>query len=1122
MTLRLILAVALVAPLAPFARGADVGAAISAASGAGAAPIELPTICAQQPAPPDVASTPVAELRARVDAIGESDPMSAVGILCATIPRVAREYGADSLELSWWVQTLATPLIAYRDEFTEAIPLLEFARPIIERDLGPDSARLADLHVAYGWIGFRRGRLTDAGDEWAAALRIREKVPGEKQIELQKALVGLAQVRLAQRNFDEARSLLERAQSILAANGEKLSEAAGAIENALTNVALREENYPLARRHAEAQLAIELQLRAANGPAQPVTAYLLYGQVLEKLDEYEQAEQAMREAVRLSEAPDGPLQRQHLRALTALGVLLNARGKPQEALPFAQRALAVATRRLGAQAPNLVGVLLSLAEIERVLGDLPASLAHYEQAGRIVAAHPADVERQVRVNYYRGLGLLQGLLGATADARTSLALGLDIAGHSPDMDTERAGVLLLLARLEAPGDPSHARTRLGAALALYAARLPSGHPTLLRVVNELCAIDVRTSPASAPNCTDAQRRLEAAREVDPALRHAVYANESALAEARRDADRAWALAVRALSAAATLGTPDPEWRAQYRVARLLHDRGDDSLAIFFGKQSIGRIEGLRSAFNETDRSLHGDFLHDKVGVYRAVADWLMEAGRMDEGLQVLDLLKDEELNDFVPRAGPPARAGVVLTDDERRLWTRYLGALRTDPQAGAEIDILARRREVERITPGERRRLDQLLAGQPGEEAARAQRIDAFIDSSSGRASPVGGRIISTERLARELARYGDDSAIGVYLLTDEHLRLIVATRKGQAEYRIDIDAATLRREIGELLDAISRREDVHARSRALYDTLMRPLADAAAAADAHRLILWPDDALRYIPFAALYDGGQYVIERFAIQLYAGAATDAGDGDDTGAGSHAATLATEHAAQPRALTVRGLGVTQAVAGYRALPAVADELCYIVRGPIAGLATPGKACDEPGSGLAMGHGALPGKGYANAAFTEARLDALLDTPRDFSILHLGTHFNLRPGNALRSWLLLGDGGHLTLDRIGALDFSGILLATLSGCQTGMGGAVTADGREVEGLSSIVQRRGAHSVIASLWRVEDRSTASLMRRMYDAMAAHTSSRGEIAQALRVAQLSLLDRHPYYWAGFLLTSQ
>lgn len=1076
----------------------------SVIAGHDAAAIELPSVCREQ-APPANIDAPIAQLRAEVDAIGESEPMKAVAILCATIPRVAREYGADSLEMAWWVQTLATPLIAYRNEFTEAIPLLEYARPILERELGPASAQMAELHVAYAWIAFRQGRLGVSGDEWSAALHIRERVPGAKQVELQKALVGLAHVRIGQRRFAQARALLERAQQILAGHGESVSDAAGAIENALTNIALREENYPLARRHAEAQLAIELRLRAERGPAQPVTAWLLYGQVLEKLDEYGKAEHAMREAVRLSEAADGPLQRHHLSALRGLSVLLNARGKPQEALPFAQRAVGVATRQLGAGAPNLVGVLLSLAEIDRVLGDLPASRKLYEQAGRIIDAHAGDVERQVQVDYYRGLGLLQQLLGASADARATLARGLEVAGDGAGMATERAGVLLRLARLNAVTDPALARSQLAESRALFASRLPAGHPVLLRVVNELCAIEVRTSPADAPNCADAQRRLDAAREVEPALRHAVFANESALDEARGNASGAWSFAVQALSAAATLGTPDPEWQAQFRVARLLHARGDEALAIFFGKQSIGRVEALRAGFNDSDHSLRSSFLQDKVGVYRAVADWLMQAGRMDEGLQVLDLLKAEELSDFVPRGGPVADTdqGISLTAAEQRLWARYLATLRADTGTGAEIDTLARRREADRITPEEARRLGRLLARQPGEEAARARRIEAFIGGASGTAMPLRGRAISTERLARELQRYGEGSAIGVYLLTDHHLRLLVATRDGQSEYRINVEAKALRRQIGDLLDAIDRREDVRARSLALYDLLARPLADAAARAGARRLVLWPDDALRYIPFAALYDGRQYLIERYAIQLYADA------------GHHPAAGGATADPGARALTVRGLGVTQAIAGYRALPAVADELCYIVRGPIEGLADSGRAC-------AKGHGALPGKGFADSAFTEARLDALLEDPHDFSILHLGTHFNLRPGNAMRSFLLLGDGAHLTLDRISTLDFSGIALTTLSGCQTGMGGAVTSDGREVEGLSTIVQKRGAESVIASLWRVEDQSTASLMRKLYDEMATLQAGDGRTARALQLAQLSLLGKHPYYWAGFLLTSR
>jgi CHAT domain-containing protein len=170
--------------------------------------------------------------------------------------------------------------------------------------------------------------------------------------------------------------------------------------------------------------------------------------------------------------------------------------------------------------------------------------------------------------------------------------------------------------------------------------------------------------------------------------------------------------------------------------------------------------------------------------------------------------------------------------------------------------------------------------------------------------------------------------------------------------------------------------------------------------------------------------------------------------------------------------------------------------------------------------------LPGEGFADASFTAARLRTLLDEPRDFSVLHLGTHFSLRPGNAVRSFLLLGDGERLTLDAIGHMDFEGVELLTLSACETGLGGAVTDDGREIEGLSAIAQRRGARRVVASLWQVEDVSTARLMRTMYGSLA---SNHNDGAAALRQAQLALRASrqegkqpyaHPYYWAGFVIS--
>lgn len=84
------------------------------------------------------------------------------------------------------------------------MPLLEFSRPIFEWHYGRYGEPLGDIHVAYAWIYMRQGKLTDCEAAWAEALKVRERAPGPKKIELQKVLVGLPQVQLSLRNFAAA------------------------------------------------------------------------------------------------------------------------------------------------------------------------------------------------------------------------------------------------------------------------------------------------------------------------------------------------------------------------------------------------------------------------------------------------------------------------------------------------------------------------------------------------------------------------------------------------------------------------------------------------------------------------------------------------------------------------------------------------------------------------------------------------------------------------------------------------------------------------------------------------------------------------------------------------------
>ncbi|HLA71421.1 MAG TPA: CHAT domain-containing protein [Steroidobacteraceae bacterium] len=1074
---------------------------------------DLPPVCAEfaQLLTPGADDQPLPALRATVEKLIETDPPASVALMCKVIPRVERERGADSVDMAWWVGSLGTPLIAFMDRMSEAVPLLEFARPIFEKRLGPYSMEVADIYVAYAWIATRQGRNPDALAAWQSALRVREHNPGAKKIELQKVLVGLAQNQSFVRDFAAAKKSLARAEGILVENGETVSEAAAAIENTYINIAWREEDFAAVRAHAERAIRIEEQM---GGPAaQRVPSYVWLGQGLERLDEFEAAEAALRKAVEISESKEGaPLQRHQFSAFTQLAGLLVMRGKPAEARAFALRAIEVGEATRGKDAPALVRPLHYLASAQLALGELPDAQRTYDRASAIVAANPKDIERPLIVAHYRGLARLQLALGERESARASLEAAARAAGDDSKLVIESAATLVTLGALGTGGDAAADHATIDKALALYRTRLPESHPAILRAVAEECAIEIRASPAAARSCDDAGDRIEKSRDADPFLRHDVYALGSELSALRGDPERAYNLAIRALSAASTLGTPDPLWRADFALARVLQSRNDPKLAIFFGKESIAQIERLRGRFVGDERRLERGFLADKVGVYRIVADWLMSAGRIDEGLEVLRMLKAEELFDFVLRDAQWNREnGIELTPAEAALRERYLQLLNADANAGTEIDRLARLSEADRISASERAALEQLLNGQQQREAARAERIRNFLTGGANAAPAPVLRVIQADRLSRELAAFGPDAALAFYLLTDTRLRVLIATRRGQFEYESPVDAPGLRRDIGRYLEAIARREDVSAMSHELYAAVAKPLDEEARRAGAKRLVLWLDGALRYIPFAALSDGRQYLVDRYSIESYV---------PSEPSGLAVAPRAT---AKNAALTVRGLGLTRAVAGYDALPAMADELCDVVRGPIEGLAVRGRMCPRE----EFGNGALTGAGFADAAFTEARLTDLLTEERHFSVLHLGTHFSLRPGNARRSFLLLGDGNRLTLDTIAGLDFHDLRLVTLSACQSGLGGATTDDGREVEGLSAIVQRRGAESVVASLWRVEDRSTARLMRELYDALS---SQRGDAAAALRRSQLKLRAvrtgstrpyEHPYYWGGFLVST-
>jgi CHAT domain-containing protein len=143
--------------------------------------------------------------------------------------------------------------------------------------------------------------------------------------------------------------------------------------------------------------------------------------------------------------------------------------------------------------------------------------------------------------------------------------------------------------------------------------------------------------------------------------------------------------------------------------------------------------------------------------------------------------------------------------------------------------------------------------------------------------------------------------------------------------------------------------------------------------------------------------------------------------------------------------------------------------------------------------------------------------------EFRFVHFATHGLLNEERPSYSGLILSLAGSRSEDGLlqGYEIFNLKLnadLVVLSACETGLGKEVKGEG--LVGLSHAFFYAGTPSLVVSLWKVQDRSTADLMVNLYREIG-RTQTKSE---ALRQAKLRLIQQNryadPYYWAPFVLT--
>jgi filamentous hemagglutinin family protein len=289
-----------------------------------------------------------------------------------------------------------------------------------------------------------------------------------------------------------------------------------------------------------------------------------------------------------------------------------------------------------------------------------------------------------------------------------------------------------------------------------------------------------------------------------------------------------------------------------------------------------------------------------------------------------------------------------------------------------------------------------------------------------------------------------------------------------------------------------------------LYQWLIAPLQPELEANKIDTLVFSMDVGLRTLPLAALYDGKQFLVEKYSLGLIPSLSlTDTRYTDVKGA------------------EVLAMGASNFPAQYdqNPLPAVPLEIATIV----------GKI--------------WPGLSFLNENFTLQNLRNKRKQPQ-YKIIHLATHSDFQPGGAENSYIQFWD-TKLRLNQLDELKLSNpqVELLVLSACTTAVG-----DEQAELGFAGLAVNAGVKSALASLWYVSDAGTLGLMTEFYQQLRTAPIK----AEALRQAQLSMLrgdvrlqdgylvrsgnnqalplpaelaakgDKnlsHPYYWAAFTM---
>ncbi|AFZ55784.1 CHAT domain-containing protein [Anabaena cylindrica FACHB-243] len=713
------------------------------------------------------------------------------------------------------------------------------------------------------------------------------------------------------------------------------------------------------------------------------------------------------------------------------GSLELSQGQAEQALNTWQQATNIYTETGYIQ--GRIGSLINQAQAQQALG-------LYLQARKTLIDVEKTLEnqpdRQLKTTGLRSLGNVLRLLGAFDDSRKILQQSLQLLQSADNLDKlEKSSTLLSL------GNTAYAQGDKESALKYYAQAATTEPKNITEIqaqINQIYIL-IKTEKLVDVRNTWLQLQLNLAK-LSPS-RSTIYAH---------------------INLAKSLGK--------------LGNQKNESAKLL--------VTALQQAKSINDQKAQSYALGYLGGLYEQTQQWSNAQELTEQALQLAQAINASEVSyQWQWQLGRilKAQGSIKAATDAYQVAFTTLKSLRSDLVA-VNTDIQFSFRET--VEPVYREYVELLLNAETNKEPSQEQLKQArkVIESlqlaeldNFFRSACLEGQIVPIEQIQQSQA-----AVIYPIILKDKLEVILSLPQQGLHHYTAQVSQIELEEVVEKLrfnLEKPYTTPEGKLLSLKVYDWLIRPVQTELAQSQVKTLVFILDGALRNIPMAALYDGKQYLLEKYSVALTPGLEL----------------LGPRPLRQSRLKTLVA-GLTEARHGFSSLPNVNEEL---------------KAVESE----------VPSEVLLNKTFTSTALRQQIDS-LPFSVVHLATHGQFS-SNADETFVLAWD-KPMKVNELKDLLRSRektrpepIELLVLSACETAEG-----DKRAALGLAGIAIQAGARSTLASLWSLDDESGALLIRQFYKELATKQVTK---AEALRLAQLSLLKdpdyRHPVHWASYVL---